>query len=90
MAQKRKTPNIVSVQMPPQTKNAFDKVCADRGMTIKSALGRLICWFAKQDKTRQAIVLGQLDGSDVTSVAGLIAKRQTRPAAPKRARKTAR
>ena len=89
MAQKRKTPNIVSVQMPPQTKTAFDKVCADRGMTIKSALGRLITWFAQQDKTRQAIVLGQIDGGDVSSVADLLTKRKPIPAA-KRAKRARR
>ena len=71
----RKRPNIVSVHLSPQGKAALDKACADRGMTIKSLLGRLIDWFVEQDKTSQAIVLGQVEARDVTSVADLVQRR---------------
>ena len=71
----RKRPNIVSVHLPPKGKAALDKACDDRGMTIKSLLGRLIDWFVEQDKTSQAIVLGQVEARDVTSVADLVRRR---------------
>jgi len=71
----RKRPNIVSVHLSPQGKAALDKACNDRGMTIKSLLGRLIDWFVEQDKTSQAILLGQVEARDVTSVADLVRHR---------------
>jgi len=71
----KKRPNIVSVQLSPQGKAALDKACNDRGMTIKSLLGRLLDWFVEQDKTSQAIVLGQVEARDVTSVADLVRRR---------------
>lgn len=71
----KKRPNIVSVQLSPQGKAALDKACNDRGMTIKSLLGRLLDWFVEQDKTGQAIVLGQVEARDVTSVADLVRRR---------------
>ena len=75
MPKQKKRPNIVSVHLSPQGKAALDKACADRGMTIKSLLGRLIGWFVEQDKTSQAIVLGQVEARDVTSVADLVRRR---------------
>ncbi|HUU96692.1 MAG TPA: hypothetical protein VM487_13215 [Phycisphaerae bacterium] len=74
----RARPNIVSVQLSPQGKAKLDKACADRGMTIKSLLGRLIGWFVTLDRTEQSIVLGQLEEADVTSVAGLIQRRSAK------------
>ncbi len=71
----KKRPNIVSVQLSPQGKAALDKACNDRGMTIKSLLGRLLDWFVKLDKTEQAIVLGQVEARDVTDVADLVRRR---------------
>ncbi|GAG13117.1 unnamed protein product, partial [marine sediment metagenome] len=61
MAKQRKRPNIVSISMTPQTKAKLNKVCADRGMTIKASLGRLIDCFVALDRTEQAIVLGQVE-----------------------------
>ncbi len=71
----RKRPNIVSIHLPPEGKAALDKACNDRGMTIKSLLGRLIDWFVEQDKTSQAITLGQLEAKDVKGVADVMSRR---------------
>jgi hypothetical protein len=74
----KKRPNIVSVHLSPQGKTRLDKACADRGMTIKSLLGRLIGWFVELDKTEQSIVLGQLEQADLTTVAELLVRRRTK------------
>lgn len=75
-ATETKKPNIVSVMLPPRSKDNMDKICDERGMTIKSLLGRLIGWFVTCDKTEQAIMLGQLEPSDSTSVADLLMRRK--------------
>jgi hypothetical protein len=80
----KKRPNIVSVHLSPEGKAKLDKACADRGMTIKSLLGRLISWFVVLDKTEQSIVLGQLEESDVTSVADMIQRRRPKKGAAAR------
>ena len=72
----KKRPNIVSVHLSPDAKGDVDKVCADRGVTIKSLLGQLVVWFTGLDKTEQSIVLGQLDAADITDVAGMIRHRR--------------
>ena len=74
----KKRPNIVSVHLSPQGKARLDKACADRGMTIKSLLGRLIGWFVELDKTEQSIVLGQLEQADLTTVAELLVRRSAK------------
>jgi len=74
----KKRPNIVSVHLSPQGKARLDKACADRGMTIKSLLGRLIGWFVELDKTEQSIVLGQLEQADLTTVAELLVHRRAK------------
>ena len=74
-AQKKK-PNIVSVHLSPESKDALDLACAERGMTIKSLLGRLIEWFNSMNKTEQSIVLGQVEANDVQDLAQLLAKRR--------------
>jgi len=74
----KKRPNIVSVHLSPQGKARLDKACADRGMTIKSLLGRLIDWFVELDKTEQSVVLGQLEEADLTTVADLLLRRRTK------------
>ena len=74
MAQKKR-PNIVSVHLSPQAKTDLDRCCAERGMTIKSLLGRLITWFVVRDKTEQSIVLGQVDDADVSDIAQLLLRR---------------
>lgn len=74
MAQK-KVINIVSVQLAPQAKQELDSVCDERGMTIKSLLGRLIGWFVVLDRTEQAIVLGQVEMDDMQSLAHLVISR---------------
>ena len=75
MAQQKKRPTIVSVYLTPQTKAKLDKVCADRGMTIKSSLGRLIDCFVALDRTEQTIVLGQVEARHVRTLADLIGRR---------------
>jgi hypothetical protein len=86
----KKRPNIVSVHLSPEAKARLDEACAQRGMSIKMLLGRLICWFVELDRTEQSIVLGQVEQSDVKNLAEMVIQR-----APKRrdsgpARKTAR
>lgn len=71
----KKRPNIVSVHLSPESKAALDQACHDRGMTIKSLLGRLIEWFNSMNKTEQSIVLGQVEDDDVNALADLILKR---------------
>ncbi len=75
----KKRPNIVSVHLSPQAKTRLDEACAQRGMSIKMLLGRLICWFVELDRTEQSIVLGQVEQTDVKSLAEMVIQR-----APKR------
>lgn len=75
-AASKKKPNIVSVHLSPQAKNDLDNVCEDRGMTIKSLLGRLIEWFVRMDKTEQSIVLHQVEDEDIRGLADLILRRR--------------
>ena len=76
MAKQKKRPTIVSVYLRPQGKAKLDKVCADRGMTIKSLLGRLLDWFVTLDRTEQAIVLGQVEAKHVRTLADLLGRRR--------------
>lgn len=71
----KQRPNIVSVHLSPEAKDNLDQVCDQRGMTIKTLLGRLIEWFVALDKTEQSIVLGQVESSDVKSLAEMILER---------------
>jgi len=75
MAKQKRRINIVSAQLTPQTKARLDKVCADRGMTIKASLGRLIDCFVALDRTEQGIVLGQVEARHVRTLADLIGRR---------------
>ena len=75
MKAQKKKPNIVSVHLSPEAKSALDNACQQRGMTIKSLLGRLIEWFNGLNKTEQSIVLGQVEQSDVRALATLIGGR---------------
>jgi len=88
MKVQKKRPNIVSVHLSPESKAALDQVCADRGMTIKSLLGRLIDWFNTMDKTEQSIILGQIEPTDARHLAELLMQRRRQ--APERPRPTAR
>ncbi|HUU95946.1 MAG TPA: hypothetical protein VM487_09400 [Phycisphaerae bacterium] len=78
MAQQKKKPTIVSVYLTPQGKAKLDKVCADRGMTIKAVLCRLLDCFVALDRTEQAIVLGQVEARHVRTLADLIGRRGPR------------
>ncbi len=75
MAKQKKRPNIVSISMTPQAKAKLNKVCADRGMTIQSLLGRLLEGFFALDQTEQSIVLGQVEAKHVRTLADLIGRR---------------
>ncbi len=75
MKQTRQKPNIVSVHLSPEAKANLDSVCDQRGMTIKSLLGRLIEWFVERDKTEQSIILSQVEDTDVSSLAELLLRR---------------
>lgn len=77
---KRKTPNIVSVHLSPEAKADLDRACDERGMTIKSLLGRLITWFVNLDKTEQSLVLGQMEPDDMHGLASLVLRRRAREA----------
>jgi len=76
VAKERKRRDIVSVELSPQGKAELDKACANRGMTIKALLGRLITWFVTLDRTEQAIVLGQVETRHVRTLADLIGRRR--------------
>ena len=76
MAQQKKRPTIVSVQLTPQGKAKLDKVCADRGMTIKALLGRLLDRFVTLDRAEPAIVLGQVEARHVKTLADMIGRRR--------------
>jgi hypothetical protein len=78
MKVQKKKPNIVSVHLSPESKAALDQACAERGMTIKALLGRLINWFNSMDRTEQSIVLGQVEPRDVQSLAKMITRRRPR------------
>ena len=71
----KRTPNIISVDLTPQSKRQLDDVCDYRGMPIKSLLGRLIGWFAERDQTEQAIIMGQVDDRDARSFTDILLKR---------------
>ena len=75
MAKQKRRINIISVNMTPQAKAKLNKVCADRGMTIKSLLGRLLDRFVTLDRSEQAIVLGQVKARHVKTLADLIGQR---------------
>jgi hypothetical protein len=78
MKAQKKKPNIVSVHLAPESKAALDQACKERGMTIKSLLGRLIEWFNSMNKTEQSIVLGQVEQTDVRALAELLVRRRAR------------
>ena len=86
MPKQKKRPTIVSVQLTPEGKAKLDKVCADRGMTIKASLGRLIDCFVALDRTEQAIVLGQVEAGDVRTLADLVGRRGPKEVAARAAR----
>ena len=82
MARKRSKPDpsrkhitIVSISLAPAEKDKLDSITDQRGMTIKSLLGRLIDWFAERDTTEQAMILGQVEARDVKKLAEMIEKR---------------
>jgi hypothetical protein len=84
-------PNIVSVQLSPEAKDNLDRVCDQRGMTIKTLLGRLIGFFVELDKTEQSVLLGQVEAVDMPHLSQIILKRAgvSSVDAPKRPRKVA-
>jgi len=71
-------PIIVSVQLSPESKAQLDYACEQRGMTIKTLLGRLIGWFVSIDKTEQSIVLQQVEDHDIKSLAEMVIHRKAR------------
>lgn len=71
-------PIIVSVQLSPESKAQLDYACEQRGMTIKTLLGRLIGWFVSIDKTEQSIVLQQVEETDIKSLAEMVIHRKAR------------
>jgi len=85
MKVKKKKPNIVSVHLSPEAKQNLDNVCDERGMTIKSLLGRLIEWFVEMDRTEQSIVLHQVEDADIRGLADLILRRRAEGGGGRRA-----
>ncbi len=83
MNRTRKKPNIVSVHLSPEAKQALDEACDARGMTIKSLLGRLIEWFVARDKTEQSIILRQVEDDDVDGLAEMVIRRRGKPGGKK-------
>jgi regulator of extracellular matrix RemA (YlzA/DUF370 family) len=78
VAKQKRRINIVSVHMTPQTRAKLNKACADRGMTIKAVLGRLMECFVTMDRTEQAMVLGQVEARDVRGLADLIGRHRSK------------
>ena len=72
---RKKRINIVSINLSPESKNQLDAVCDQRGMTIKSLLGRLVGWFSERDQTEQAIIMGQVEAADTKALADILLKR---------------
>lgn len=68
--------NIVSVHLSPKGKENLDSVCENRGMTIKSLLGRLITWFTEQNKTEQSIILGHVENEHVVKLTEILARKK--------------
>lgn len=68
--------NIVSIALSPEARSRFNAITDQRGMTIKSLLGRLIAWFSELDRTEQSIVLNQVERADATKLADLINRRK--------------
>lgn len=78
-------PIIVSVQLAAEAKAQLDFACDQRGMTIKTLLGRLISWFVSMDKSEQAIVLRQVEDADIKSLSELVLGRRSRRRGPTKA-----
>lgn len=72
----RKRADIVSMHLSDDAKSQLDLVCENRGMTIKTLLGRLVVWFNALDKTEQSIVLGQVEVDDIRGLAEMVLARQ--------------
>ncbi len=72
----KKRPDIVSILLSPEAKRQLDRVCENRGMSIKMLLGRLISWFVDLDRTEQSVVLGQVEYKDVIGLSEMIARRK--------------
>ena len=70
-------PDIVSVHLSPESKARLDEACAQRGMTIKRLLGRLIEWFVDLDRTEQSIVLGLVEDADMRGLAEMVLTRRS-------------
>ncbi len=79
----KQRPNIVSVHLSSEAKANLDAVCAQRGMTIKTLLGRLIEWFVELDRTEQSIVLGQVEPDDFKTLAQIILSRKATNGEPR-------
>ena len=78
----KKRPNLVSVNLSPKAKTQLDRVCEERGMSIKMFLGRLTEWFLDLNTTEQSIVLGHVEDEDVTGLAEMIVRRKQRSEKP--------
>ena len=62
------------------TKNARQKItelCREKGMTKRALTERIIAWFAGEDATLQAVILGHLNNQDHDDIIDLIHRRRS-------------
>lgn len=52
--------SIIRIQINKSAKNRLESLCDQRGMTQIATVSRLVAWFANQDETSQATILGLL------------------------------
>lgn len=71
-----------------KARQAITDLCREKGMTKRAMTERVIGWFAKQDTTLQAVVLGHLNSRDEMGIIEIMYRRQAEVrAAQDRARK---
>ena len=68
----------INIELGEGTKNQLEIVRDRTGMTQKELVGRIINWFAQQDRTVQQIILGQIPQEIAVDVAKLMLERMAR------------
>ncbi len=75
-----------SVKISKASSKCLDKIKKANGVGKIELVSRMAEWLAYQDKTLQAIILGQVDPVDELSLLGIIQSRKAPDAAKKRGR----
>lgn len=61
--------------MDDETERVLRRIAAERHMTLRGLLGAIVLWFARLDRTQQALVLGQVEPADMALLVKLAARR---------------